>query len=377
VYSVQVAEPSDDRPVSAAPTGRVEIDSSTGLPVPAGVGLVTSDPVLERELREMLGSEFLVLPSDAIRSAAALVVDARHDAARIGVARGNARADAAIVAIVTGTDAATTARDGGAFACVHPPLVAEELVGILSSALDPGRLKAYAAHRDRALDVEAHLALIGRIGAGLGHEVANPLAAAMVNLDVARDELASLGIAQRGVVFEALGDLGTSLERIRALVEQLRPLVRHEKVTLESVDLASCTGEVVRRLGETFVAVEVEVVGARLRGLGVPTMLTQILVQLATNGAHAARALPSPRVRFNSYREDDRVVVSVRDNGRGIAEDDLERVFEPFYTTRRESGAVGLGLALCREYARRMDATLTVSSAPGRGACFRLSLRAA
>ena len=374
---MQVLAPSDDRPLSAAPTGRVENDSSTALPVPAGVGLVTSDPVLERELREMLASDFLILPADAVGTAAAVVVDARHDAARIGVARGNARADVAIVAIVTGTDAATAACGAGAFACVHPPLVADELAGVLSSALDSGRLKAYATHREYPLDVEAHLALIGRIGAGLGHEVANPLAAAMVNLDVVRDELASLGIAQRGVVFEALGDLGTSLERIRALLEHLRPLVRHEKVALEAVDLASCTADVVRRLNETFVAVEIEVVGGRFRGLAVPMMLTQILVHLATNGAHAARALSSPRVRFNAYRQDDRVVVSVRDNGRGIAEDDLERIFEPFYTTRRESGGLGLGLALCREYARRMEATLTVSSAPGRGACFRLSLRAA
>lgn len=74
------------------------------------------------------------------------------------------------------------------------------------------------------------------------------------------------------------------------------------------------------------------------------------------------------------YASQGRAIVSVGDNGPGIAEDALERIFEPFFTTRREGGGMGLGLALCREYARRMNAWLTVSSAPGRGACFRLSL---
>jgi signal transduction histidine kinase len=79
-------------------------------------------------------------------------------------------------------------------------------------------------------------------------------------------------------------------------------------------------------------------------------------------------------VRFHVYRAGVHVVVSVRDNGPGIPVELQDKIFEPFFTTRRGRGGTGLGLALCREYARRMGAVLSVWSAPGRGACFRVAL---
>jgi signal transduction histidine kinase len=68
------------------------------------------------------------------------------------------------------------------------------------------------------------------------------------------------------------------------------------------------------------------------------------------------------------------VVLSVRDNGPGIPEELRDRIFEPFFTTRRGEGGTGLGLALCREFAARMGARLTLWTAAGRGACFRVHL---
>ena len=68
-------------------------------------------------------------------------------------------------------------------------------------------------------------------------------------------------------------------------------------------------------------------------------------------------------------------MLSVRDNGPGVPLEFQEKIFEPFFTTRRELGGTGLGLALCREYAARMGATLSLWSTPGRGACFRVTLR--
>jgi signal transduction histidine kinase len=103
-------------------------------------------------------------------------------------------------------------------------------------------------------------------------------------------------------------------------------------------------------------------------------MLEQIVLHLTTNAAHAARSLPAARIRYHVYQSGDRVIVSVRDNGPGIDAESRDKIFEPFFTTRREQGAKGLGLAICREYARRMGATLTAWSERGRGACFRLSL---
>ncbi|HEY2370862.1 MAG TPA: ATP-binding protein, partial [Polyangiaceae bacterium] len=106
-------------------------------------------------------------------------------------------------------------------------------------------------------------------------------------------------------------------------------------------------------------------------------LLAQILQNLVINGAHAARSLPAPRVRFHTYMHEGRAIISVRDNGPGIAPELHQKIFEPFFTTRRGRGGTGLGLALCREYALQMGAEVTLWSVPGRGACFRVAFNPA
>ena len=85
------------------------------------------------------------------------------------------------------------------------------------------------------------------------------------------------------------------------------------------------------------------------------------------DGAHA--------VRTHVYGSADEAVLSVRDNGPGVPPEIRDRIFEPFFTTRRGKGGTGLGLALCREYAAQMQAQITLWTAPGRGACFRIHMR--
>jgi signal transduction histidine kinase len=101
-------------------------------------------------------------------------------------------------------------------------------------------------------------------------------------------------------------------------------------------------------------------------------LIGQILQNLITNAVTAARTLSSPRIRLHVYTYGKSSIVSVRDNGPGIAPDQHHRIFEPFYTTRRGHGGMGLGLALCREYALQMKAEISLWSMPGRGACFRV-----
>jgi signal transduction histidine kinase len=67
-------------------------------------------------------------------------------------------------------------------------------------------------------------------------------------------------------------------------------------------------------------------------------------------------------------------VLSVEDTGRGIAADDLDRIFEPYFTTRRDGGGTGLGLSIVRRLATRWRGFVTVDSAPGRGALFQVWL---
>jgi signal transduction histidine kinase len=324
----------------------------------------------------------------------------------VAALRQRARADAALLVVLETVSADAVARGhrAGAFACLRPPLVREELLGLVTAALDSRSARIQAADLARKLDLESHLASIGRISAGLSHEVSTPLGAATLNMEAVQRETSRLIQAlkwlvlaspeelparieiarQNASVFDspqglagAIADTIAAHDRLRALFRTLQGLIgRAHRPRLEPTALLPVWAEVRRWLADELRGVDVETIGEPLVALADRTLLAQLLQNLVSNAAHAAKSLAAPRVRVHVYERGERVVISVRDNGPGIPHDLQERVFEPFFTTRRGQGGTGLGLSLCREYARQLDAELSLWSVPGRGACFRVSLHA-
>jgi signal transduction histidine kinase len=390
-------------------------DSATEIRAPAAQ--VVANAIEDQTVRAAIQAQLVRPPRrlalagvDAVRRAAVVVVDARADAAAaVARIRLQARSDAAIIVVFDHPeqDLVASAHAAGAFACVRLPCRSEDLHALVSSALEVTAAKVQVADLTRQLDLHAHLAAIGRISAGLSHELGNPLAAALLGLYTvrsecarlleARDLLRSITQAPEGEVAVhvraarekvatmpddsnlngALEDVTTSHQRIQALLSNLRALVGNGHVRVERVDLGKMIEDVRRWAAQTLQGVEVEQVGEPLTAVADRTLLGQILVNLTTNAALAAKSLSSPRVRFHVYGSGPYAVVSVRDNGPGISEDVKDKLFEPFFTTRRGRGGMGLGLALCREYARQMGAEVSFWSTVGRGACFRVRLPAA
>jgi two-component system C4-dicarboxylate transport sensor histidine kinase DctB len=162
---------------------------------------------------------------------------------------------------------------------------------------------------------------------------------------------------------------------MKTVLHMMRGLIRRVRdARSERVDLKRLIEDTQHVLADELDGVEVEVIADPECALADETLVGQILLNLTTNAAHAAKLLPSPRVRLHSYRSGEFVVASVRDNGPGITSELKEKIFEPFFTTRRTEGGTGLGLAMCREYALQMGAELSLWSVPGRGSCFRLFL---
>ena len=258
----------------------------------------------------------------------------------------------------------------------------------------------------RQLDIHSHLAALGRVTANFTHELSNPLAALMMNFQNVRDQLESLAtlrdlmaLAVRDVPREiadrarpwlfrtasgeelrsGIDDMQSSLDRIHGLLETVRSLSRGgQSSRIEEVDLVTVVRDVRRWADKELEGIKVqELIDEPLVARADPRLVGQIVLNLVTNAAHAARQLPSPRVRLHIYGTPDKAIVSVRDNGPGVPAEIRDRIFEPFFTTRRAQGGTGLGLALCREYAAQMQGRLTLWTVPGRGACFRVHLRRA
>lgn len=374
------------------------------------VAVRIGDDALAESLEQMLvDAGRAVGGQDAIGSAAMIVTDARADvAATIAELRKLARSDAAIVVVIEEPFAShvAEAHRAGAFACLRRPIVAEEALALVDSAIHSQSAKRQIADLSKRLDLETHLASIGRITAGLSHEFASPLGAAEANLDYVRRRLDALSEARdhlRQIAFapigehekralaartflehspehnslaEAVQDAELALQRARKLLDTMKQLVRQERRPLAPTDVVAVARDVCKNAVAQFggrATIELSV-DTPLVAMADRTLLEQLLTNLVSNAVHAAETLPSPRVRVHVYGASHEAIVSVRDNGRGIALADQEKIFEPFFTTRRELGGTGLGLALCREYAVQMGAKLTLWSMPQRGACFRVQL---
>jgi PAS domain S-box-containing protein len=221
------------------------------------------------------------------------------------------------------------------------------------------------------------LATIGRLAAGVAHEVNNPAALVTVNLGVLRDRFAT-GAARTAEVLAMLDESLEGMGRIRDIVRDLKGFARER--SRERVDLGELVASAVRMSahatrGHARVAKSLdEDVWATVRG----ARIAQVVLNLIIN---AAQAIPAGqgtdhRILVRTFRNGDLACIEVSDTGPGVPPELAERIFEPFFTTRESAGGTGLGLWLAREIVKEEGGTLVLRQATQRGACFLVSLTA-
>ncbi len=253
-------------------------------------------------------------------------------------------------------------------------------VVVFKDVTERKRLEKRVAHAER-------LASLGTVAAGTAHEINNPLAIISANLSfidqtlrklLPGDQLRSDDIAE---VHDALADAQNASDRVRKIIIDLKQFARQDPTDVELVDLPDAF-EAALALTKHLVAGHAEIV----RSWGT-TPYVEVnegrLVQVFTNLlANAAQAMPSGRpqnVIELRTRTDarGRAVAEVRDTGSGIPKGLLERIFDPFFSTKPVGSGMGLGLSLCHTYISSMKGELSVESEPGTGTVFRVVLPAA
>ncbi|HYO53779.1 sensor histidine kinase [Archangium sp.] len=231
--------------------------------------------------------------------------------------------------------------------------------------------------------VADRLATVGRLAAGVGHEINNPLAYILSNLRYLQDELrrteGTPSEEERREMLSAITEACEGAERVQFIAQDLQVFARPDDAVLGPVEL----GMVVRSAAKMaaheirhrarFVEDCVDVPPVR----GNRARLGQVLLNLLINAAHA---IEPGRVEHNEIRVVARrsapghVTVVVSDTGCGIPPENLPRIFEPFFTTKPIGVGTGLGLPICQGIITSLGGELTVESAPGRGTTFRITL---
>ncbi len=229
-------------------------------------------------------------------------------------------------------------------------------------------LTELAMLREKAERAE-RLAALGRLAAGLAHEIRNPLGSISGSVELVR-EAPSLDPEDRRLLSLVLEEV----DRLDDLVTTMLEVGRPRDPVLASVDvgaLASDVANVVRPT--TSIGIRIEAPADPVRVHGDPAQLRQVIWNLLKNALQFSP--PGGEVTIEvGWDEDSRPCLSVTDEGPGIEAEDLEHLFDMFFSKRRHG--VGLGLALVRQIVEAHRGSIAVRSKPGEGSTFSIHLRA-
>jgi signal transduction histidine kinase len=264
--------------------------------------------------------------------------------------------------------------------------VSGNLVGVMLIV----RNLEYLSRVESTVRYSRKLVALGRLSAGVAHEVKNPLNAMMIHLELLRQQVVSPvavaagggggGVATIGAppappqALAHVDVIASEIRRLDQVVQGFLKFTRPEDLTLQPVSLLRLFEEItpiVRpEASRTGVEVAIDVDAAPLVN-GDPGMLRQAFLNLALNACQAMPQGGTLRIWCETVRGG-RVAVNVSDSGVGIKPEDLKRIFDLYFTTK-EKGS-GIGLSMVYRTVQMHDGEIEVQSTPGVGTTFRVLL---
>jgi signal transduction histidine kinase len=294
--------------------------------------------------------------------------------------------------IISGTIGEETAVES-LRAGAHDFMVKGSLVRLLPAIgreMREADLRAEKKKIQEQLLISERMASVGQLAASVAHEINNPLAILVSNLEFASEQVNGFRANAPLLLAEGIDALAAPLRDAQEAAERVRLIVRDLKVFSRSED-AETRGPVdIRTVLESAIRMTSNEVRHRARLTrdysdvapvnGNESRLGQVFLNLIVN---AAQAIPEGDARNNEIKiitrmdSSDRVAIEFHDTGAGIPAEVLPRIFEAFFTTKAAAVGTGLGLAICHRIVAEHDGEISVKSRTGSGTVFRIVLRAA
>jgi two-component system, LuxR family, sensor kinase FixL len=252
--------------------------------------------------------------------------------------------------------------------------------GTPTDSVDAGTSQAELQTARTALAHASRIAILAEMSATVAHEVNQPLAAIVMGAEaglrwLSRDDL------DKAKVEKILRNIVSNARRASEIVERIRRVVTKDEPELVALDLNEVVEEALPLIRHELETTSVSL--SATLGAGLPVVLgdriqlQQVIVNLLINGTQAIAQGEGPARRIHletGVDENDAAFVSIRDSGPGIAEENLDRVFDRFFTTKQ--GGMGIGLAICQSIITAHAGRIAVSNRPEGGAQFRVSIPA-
>ena len=225
---------------------------------------------------------------------------------------------------------------------------------------------------EQTLAQTSKLAALGEMSAAVSHELNQPLAAMKTYLAGAKLLIDRSRPTEALSSFRRLDDL---IERMNSITKQLKSYSRKSSEVLTDVDLKIAIANALNIMSPQLNLAKIEysqdlteaptiVVGDQIR-------LEQVLINLIRNSLDATSNTPEPQLELNLITANN-AIISIKDNGSGI--EDLESLFEPFYTTKKPGDGVGLGLAISSGIIKDLGGRLVAKNNETKGATFEIYL---
>jgi signal transduction histidine kinase len=233
-------------------------------------------------------------------------------------------------------------------------------------------LRQELSEKNRLLERRNRLAALGEMAAGMAHEIRNPLGGIQLYSSILAKEL-----VDRPESLQLVHKISGGVKLLDALVSQVLQFTREINAHLTTADLAQVIDQAVEFAWPTLHlrSVECLVEGPRPMPVKIdPMLLGQAVLNLILNAAEAMGTGGSIRVRFGPPGDGDvrQLFLVISDTGPGIPVEVLDRIFNPFFTTK-ESGT-GLGLAIVHRVVEAHDGTITASNIDSGGAKFEVRI---
>lgn len=289
-----------------------------------------------------------------------------------------------IVSGTVGEEAAVGAMRSGA----HDYVLKQSLVRlcpVIDRELREAALRAEQRKMREQLLISDRMASVGTLAAGVAHEINNPLAAILANLELLSRDLSALA-RERGFG-EAFGDVFDELRDARESAERLRHIVKDLKIFSRATDEEHRGPVEVERVLESSLRMAWNEIRHRARLVKsygqVPAVLAnearlgQVFLNLIVNAAQAIEEGDAEHNRISVRTGVDaagNVLVEIEDTGSGISPENIKRIFDAFFTTKPVGVGTGLGLSICHRIVSGMGGSIDVQSELGKGSVFRITL---